>query len=775
MNTNILIESISCPITLMPMYNPVLAPDGQTYEKEAIIRWLNEKGISPHDRREMNKNQLQTNVNIRYLCDKYHNGDFESRETSRVKPTIFDNSIKLNCSVHKRITTNDNHVMMTFEVDESNDYLQSLPEDERYLSQDVIIVIDRSGSMNAGAISQDANGNNTESGWSVQDVVNHAACTIIKSVNSNTRISVIAFDNYIEVIVPLIIMTEINKSSSIKKVKKIKPRGQTNLWGGIEKAISILDERDDKSRTGNIMALTDGIPNISPARGEVETLKKLRIKKNFTSSIYTFGFGYNLQEGLLYELAKAANGGHGHISDGGMIATVMCNFISTILTTIVSNLQLHVTTKSQNRVSSDFMLGDYESNISSNNKTIFDIGTVQIQQTRNIIMNLNPNETYEIYYTYKIGGQSHTSNTFIIDLLYSNGVAISKNITVDIHKNRYDVINSIRKMINYNLVDDYNSSRNIQLELENQFEEFSKLTDNNLIHGLLNNLKQITGEKNSGQINMAVTNPNYFNKWGKYYLDQVCRSLNNQQKPNFKDKGMPFGGPTFENLVDQASNIFNSLPPPEPSLINTPYTGISSYQTSQRPIVMANLNNASGGCFDSNCTITMADGSIKILKNLKKGDKILSCDLNNIPQIASIICILEIKITYGIREMVDFEGGLYITPWHPIKYKNKWVFPANIKAPIIKCCNSIITLILDNHHIGFINGYQCIMLGHNYKNEILNHPYYGTDAIINTMKDHYGWESGKVILNETSISFIKENEMTSSIKIDSSTTKIDVY
>ena len=166
---------------------------------------------------------------------------------------------------------------------------------------------------------------------------------------------------------------------------------------------------------------------------------------------------------------------------------------------------------------------------------------------------------------------------------------------------------------------------------------------------------------------------------------------------------------------------------------------------------MSNLNIQSGGCFDSNCTISMADGSTKILKNLNKGDRILSCDLNNELQFASIICILEIKITNGTRELVNLDGGLNITPWHPIKYNNKWVFPANIKTPIIKNSESIITLVLDNHHIGFINGYQCIMLGHNYKEGILNHPYYGTNAIINDMKYHSGWESGKVILNDESV------------------------
>ena len=113
-----------------------------------------------------------------------------------------------------------------------------------------------------------------------------------------------------------------NQSQAIAKIADIQPRGQTNIYGAIEKAIEILDTRDNKSNNSAIIMLTDGIPNISPARGEVETLKKLRVKKNFTAPIYTFGFGYNLQRGL-YDIAKCANGANGHIPDGGMIATIL--------------------------------------------------------------------------------------------------------------------------------------------------------------------------------------------------------------------------------------------------------------------------------------------------------------------------------------------------------------------------------------------------------------------------------------------------------------------
>ena len=755
LNLDAIIESITCPLTLEPMIQPVSGPDGQTYEKEAIIRWLNENNTSPHDRRIMNVNELQVNASIRFLCDKFHNGDFGVIENTK-KTTISNDNITMECFTNK--TPENDYIMLSFKIDKNTMNI-------KHLSQDIVIVIDRSGSMQTAATAQDEYGESIENGWSVQDIVNHAACTIVKTLDKNSRVSIIAFDHLIDVIVPLTLMSDMNKSSTIAKIKEIKPRGQTNLWGGIEKAISLLDEREDKSRNGNILTLTDGIPNISPSRGEIDTIKRLRLTKNFTSPIYTFGFGYNLKQGLLYEIAKSANGGNGHISDGGMIATVFCNFIATILTTIVVNLQLHIKTKPGKTISPEFMLGDYECNL-IDDTWVFDIGTVQLEQSRDIIMKIEATQEYEYYYTYKIGGQNYESERYFINQEIINNIDV--DINVSIHKNRYNLVDSIRTMINYNNMRAYSDSLSVLHEIENQLEQFSNTSNDTLTKGMLKNLKGDGSD--GGQIHMAVSNEIYYKKWGEYYLDQVSRSMNLQQKPNFKDSGMPFGGVIFDELVDLASDIFDSLPPPETSLLNTiKYGSSNSNQATTQLVNMSQFNNLQGGCFDSSCTITMADGSIKILKNLNKGDKILSSDLDNNLQIASIVCILEIKITYGIHEFVDLEGGLYITPWHPIKYKNEWVFPADIKTPMIKSCDSIITLVLDNHHIGFINGYQCIMLGHGFKNGILNHPYYGTQEIINDMKNNYGWVHGKVNLNDTSI---KENEITSSIKMESHTTTV---
>ena len=121
-------------------------------------------------------------------------------------------------------------------------------------------------------------------------------------------------------------------------MKNIEPRGRTNIYGSIQEAYKLIEERDDKTRNSAIMMLTDGEPTISPARGETETLKILESKKNFNTPLYTYGFGYSLQRTLLYDLAKIGSGTTGHIPDGGMIATVFCNAISNIKLTISQNI-----------------------------------------------------------------------------------------------------------------------------------------------------------------------------------------------------------------------------------------------------------------------------------------------------------------------------------------------------------------------------------------------------------------------------------------------------
>ena len=767
MSINAITESITCPITGDIMNDPVQGNDGQTYERSAIIQALNIKQESPITRQYMTINDLKVNASIRFLCDKYHSGAFGSITIDRRQPKISVDSIKLDNTICKF----NNKLLMTFNVND-----ESFPKNLEFghLSQDIVLIIDHSGSMRTAVEAKDANGNNMENGMSIQDIVNHSAKTVVKTLDSNSRISIIKFDNTIELVNDLMLASEMNKTQILSKINTIKPDGQTNIWSAIEKGIQILDNREDKTRNSAILMLTDGSPNISPARGEVETLKRLRKNKNFTTPIYTFGFGYNLKRELLYDMAKYANGGNGHIPDGNMIATVFCNFIGTILTTVVLNLQLHVVPKENNSgYFTNLLMGDYAMNFDPiTQEYIYDIGTVQYQQERNIVFNVEEKLDFDYYYSYKIGGQSYKSETKTVDNHFMNS-CIEDN-KVNIHNYRYDVIESIRKMINYNRILEYDSSLEIYNQLVTILEENICPKTKAYVDNLLKNIKGNNG--NEGQVKMAI-NKNYFGRWGEFYLDQLSRSLNQQIKPNFKDEACLFGGEVFETVVDKASDIFDTLEPPTPSLLTNNYTNYGNYSslgqspTPSAPIVMSYYNDAGGGCMHSDCLITMANGSKTALKNIKRGDKIMSLSENNIQTSAYVICVVETKINSKIREMIELPGGLKITPWHPVKYSvysmennkliNNWMFPSTINNTTLVCVDSIITLVLDEHHVAIVNDVPCITLAHNFTNGVLDHPYYGTNKVLYDLQMHYGWNYGHIILKDNEISYVKEKNKVS--------------
>jgi hypothetical protein len=565
--------------------------------------------------------------------------------------------------------------------------------------------------------------------------------------------------------------SETNKVQIMTSIDSIKPGGQTNIWGAIEKALQILDSREDKSRNSAILMLTDGIPNISPAQGEVETLKKLRKTKNFTNPIYTFGFGYNLQPTLLYNLAKYSNGGNAHIPDGNMIATVFCNFIATILCSVVMNLQLHITPKQNNSSSfNNLLVGDFAYNYDPiNQKYIYDIGTVQYQQERNIVLNFEDKLDFTYYYTYTIGGKLYTSTQHSVN---ADSIAYCvNNPALTSHIYRATSVEYIRKMINANRINNLLSTQASYDELVKLLEENRDAHSQAFVDGLLKNIK---GDfANIGQVKLAI-DQKYFRHWGEFYLDQLSRSLNQQIKPNFKDEGCMFGGEVFEALVDKSSDIFNSLEPPKPSLVvqqnsgNVFYRGLSSLPSA--PISMASYNDPRGGCIDSYCKIAMFDGTSKLLKDVKKFDIVKSIDKNNKIVGAKVLCVLETLIESGYRDYVSV-NGILITPWHPIKYglygkEETWCFPGELFSTYSYPSSSMITLVLEDHHVMFIGGLKCITLGHNFTNHSkLIHPYYGTNKVIETLMYYFpeDYAQGKISVKDTHINYKMSGNITESV------------
>jgi len=58
-------DSLCCPITHELFRDPVLAEDGRLYERDAIIRWINQTGTSPFTRQVLSIHQLQPDEHIK--------------------------------------------------------------------------------------------------------------------------------------------------------------------------------------------------------------------------------------------------------------------------------------------------------------------------------------------------------------------------------------------------------------------------------------------------------------------------------------------------------------------------------------------------------------------------------------------------------------------------------------------------------------------------------------------------------------------------------------
>jgi len=151
---------------------------------------------------------------------------------------------------------------------------------------------------------------------------------------------------------------------------------------------------------------------------------------------------------------------------------------------------------------------------------------------------------------------------------------------------------------------------------------------------------------------------------------------------------------------------------------------------------MSSYYNRGGGCFGPDTLVKMQDGSLKQIKLLKKGD--------NVDGGAKVRCVVKFFEKDGYSNICSFPNGLQITPWHPVKHEGEWKFPHYLQETNLIRCPVVYNLVLDSHHIVNVNGTEAICLGHNYTTGILKHEYYGSEKVINDLKQFPGWNEGIV-------------------------------
>ena len=187
----------------------------------------------------------------------------------------------------------------------------------------VAIVLDRSGSM-AGAKMENAK---------------QAAKEALQHLGADDIVSVIAFDNEVNVVVPATKLT--NRDDVMKAIDQITSRGSTALFAGVSKGAEELRKFKNPKQVNRVILLSDGVANIGPSTPE--ELGRLGVsfaKEGIT--VTTFGLGLDYNERLMAQLAQSSDGNHAFIKEPKELAEMFNKELGDILSVVAQDLHIQI-------------------------------------------------------------------------------------------------------------------------------------------------------------------------------------------------------------------------------------------------------------------------------------------------------------------------------------------------------------------------------------------------------------------------------------------------
>ena len=713
--------SFICPITQDIMKEPVIDREGNTYEKSAIEEWLISNNTSPITRNPLILSDLSINRSLKNAIEDYKN-DSSTEPASELASEDIHHECVLQPKPKKlKIThfTRENLDMVNIKLDDG----QRIPIK-------LICVIDVSGSMGSSLPSL-ASGKSEDTGLSILDGVKHCLRTIVASMNDIDSLVLIKFSTDAELIFEGK-MNRLGKENAETIIDRLKPENQTNIYKGIVTALNYIKENPTPNQLDYTFVLTDGVENLPPPRGTEFMIKKWwHDNPVIKCPIYTFGFGYSLNSKQLEELARFPSenyiftGTYTFIPDSSILGTAFIHAISNIFAKPYQNVVL-----------------------TSSEGIIKSLGPIQFGQKYNFMVpNSNPETTYKITFCNSINKPLEIE----LESTMNTGQDYSKLTICNL---RYQLIESLEKIINYSDINHFDLA-NEELQkvitiIQEKLSEPLKVKNQEYLKNILEDL--------NGQVKEAISSSNYYERWGKHYLPSLKNAHELKECNNFKDPGIQeYGGDLFKEIRDSVDAMFIKLPPPKPSIVQPVYGG-----GTRGSVTLNNMRgylDRSGGCVRGDCLVTKSDGSMIMLKEVKKGDMLIGANGN----IVKLICLVE---NIGNWSLVNIDNELYITEWHPIREDKEWFFPNKlIKNGFSKkedYDGSVYSFITEDQYGKYGSGlmfgkYEAIGLAHGIiDDKVANHEYYGTVKVIKDLKekDIQGWECGKITLSNMKIEYV---------------------
>lgn len=740
-------QNFYCPITQEVMKDPVIGPDGVTYERTAIESWFAAgNATSPLTRQPMTGRQLVSNLALR--------GAIEEALAAGWSPVAL--------AAGAAAAAAPPPPPPTLELGRLHDrrlYVRARADAAALLPTLFIDVLDISGSMGNSSVDS-TQATSEAAAFSRSDLVRHSVATQIELLRPTDELALVLFDNNATVALEPTPMVPAGKLAAKACLPLIHPNGGTNIWLGLQRALQIADRacQADKERNVVIILQTDGEsdPSYNPPRGIVDTFKSWRDAHpgaRLTVHTVGYGFGKALDMPLLRLVAEVGEGTVNYIPDGSMVGTVFIHLMSNLMSAAYRNVQLKIPE-----------LGICEV-----------IGFLQPGQRREFVFPAS-DEAFTVFL--EAGPHRVEEKVECVDELpYTE-------LDGPITALRQDFLQILRdSLAKAEGGDVASASADLAAFVARLDALHDPVCDDRRIWALRTDIQD--ADKYKGQISKAFASPANFERWGRHYIPSILCEHERQWPTNFKDESAKLlGGDATRALINAGDTIFNALEPPKPSATYA-YRGSAAGLLSATTSLAA-TNSSAGPCFLPASRVLMADGTQKRCDEIRPGDVaapnyVIKCVVKTQVSHADVVFLTRghtyeddhtgcyskdvVPIMDAYRSVEETEwaaaerGGF--TLWHPVLVNGSWEHPASVGPVRRVITDAIYNFVLDwsppdcasgwsiRPEVLIINGVTTCTLGHEMTGPVIGHPYFGKREagkrnILDDLQEQPGWVDGYI-------------------------------
>lgn len=720
-------DSFKCPLTLEVFRDPVIAPDGITYERAAIEDWIARGNkTSPVTRKPISAGSLVPNFALKSLIDEQvasgaivleSVAPAASAAAGQASASAGSADLQLGCAPIEGSNGTRYHLSVT--AADTDDVLPVL----------MISIIDISGSM--GSASVDTSTVQTDAALlSRADLVRHAVATQIELLRPQDELAVVLFDNRVKTALKPVLMTADGRNKARAMLHQITDAGGTSLWRGLEAGLTLMHSHAERGpRHVALILQTDGQEDRSsiPPRGTIEAFKSWRERHPASSfSMHTVGYGYgaDLDTPLLRGLAEASGsaGMYAYIPDGSMVGTVFIHLVSMCLSARYYDARLAIQTAPGVRLLNE-------------SDRLIDVGLLHGGQARDFIIELAL-------------PAGHTGPVFEALLTTHKATAQAKIVALaDAPAEPVGFADARARLVAW-LAHTIAEAENGRFSVESTDELFAFLVRyrdaDARIEAFIEDLRH--ADKHKGQLEKSLE-PDAFARWGRHYLPAYLHGQRVQFPTNFRDSGSKiYGGEVAKALVLRGDDLFNSLPPPQPGHAAVRGGVIHGHgaAAAAAPVAvsMAAINSAYGPCFAGDGLVALASGACARVDALRRGDLVLGGH--------RIACVVRTAQPGGCAVVRLGAGvGAGFTPNHPVidSATGCWASPASLGRVQHESLEAVFNFVLESGHTLVINGVRTCTLAHGLRGPVVEHAYFGTDAVLGDLVGARGWAEGYVSLS----------------------------